>query len=190
MPATLTITSGRHSLQTVTHGVKPSTRPCPLSKKTAWTASRRNGTGGRHVWLRFQSQTRPSPATTATGHASPASALSATSVPAGDVDDPLLNLRSRSHAMNINKHYVTWRYTYQHNVTWRYTFQHNVTWRYTFQHHVTWRYTFQHHVTWRYTFQHHVTWRYTFQHHVTWRYTFQHHATWRCLHYTHDIHYA
>ena len=100
MPATLTITSGRHSLQTVTHGVKPSTRPCPLSKKTAWTASRRNGTGGRHVWLRFQSQTRPSPATTATGHASPASALSATSVPAGDVDDPLLNLRSRSHAMS------------------------------------------------------------------------------------------
>ena len=101
MPATLTITSGRHSLQTVTHGVKPSTRPCPLSKKTAWTASRRNGTGGRHVWLRFQSQTRPSPATTATGHASPASALSATCVPAGDVDDPILNLRSRSHAMNI-----------------------------------------------------------------------------------------
>ena len=99
VPATLTITSGRHSLQTVTHGVKPSTRPCPLSKKTAWTASRRNDTGGRHVWLRFQSQTRPSPATTATGHASPASALSATSVPAGDVDDPLLNLRSRSHAM-------------------------------------------------------------------------------------------
>ena len=99
VPATLTITSGRHSLQTVTHGVKPSTRPCPLSKKTAWTASRRNGTGGRHVWLRFQSQTRPSPATTATGHASPASALSATSVPAGDVDDTLLNLRSRSHAM-------------------------------------------------------------------------------------------
>ena len=99
VPATLTITSGRHSLQTVTHGVKPSIRLCPLSKKTAWTASRRNGTGGRHVWLRFQSQTRPSPATTATGHASPASALSATSVPAGDVDDPLLNLRSRSHAM-------------------------------------------------------------------------------------------
>ena len=102
VPATLTITSGRHSLQTVTYGVKPSTRPCPLSKKTAWTASRRNGTGGRHVWLRFQSKTRPSPATTATtatGHASPASAFSATSVPAGDVDDPLLNLRSRSHAM-------------------------------------------------------------------------------------------
>ena len=49
------------------------------------------------MWLRFQSQTRP--ATTATGHASPVSALSATSVPAGDVDDPLLNLRSRSHAM-------------------------------------------------------------------------------------------
>ena len=104
MPATLTITSGRHSLQTVTHGVKPSTRPCPLSKKTAWTASRRNGTGGRHVWLRFQSQTRPSPATTATGHASPASALSATSVPAGDVVDPLLNLRSRSHAMMMMRY--------------------------------------------------------------------------------------
>ena len=52
------------------------------------------------MWLRFQSQTRPSPATTATGHASPASALSATSVPASDVDDPLLNLRSRSHATN------------------------------------------------------------------------------------------
>ena len=51
------------------------------------------------MWLRFQSHTRPSPVTTATGHASPASALSATSVPAGDVDDPLLNLRSRSHAM-------------------------------------------------------------------------------------------
>ena len=51
------------------------------------------------MWLRFQSQTRPSPATTATRHASPASALSATSVPAGDVDDPFLNLRSRSHAM-------------------------------------------------------------------------------------------
>ena len=98
MPVSLTITSGRHSLQTVTHGVKPSTRPCPLSKKTAWTASRRNGTVGRHVWLRFQSKTRPSPATTATGHASPALALSATSVPAGDMDNPLLNLRLRSHA--------------------------------------------------------------------------------------------
>ena len=107
MPATLTITSGRHSLQTVTHGVKPSTRPCPLSKKTAWTASRRNGTGGRHVWLRFQSQTRPSPATTATGHASPASALSATSVPAGDVDHPLLNLRSRSHAMMMMMMFIS-----------------------------------------------------------------------------------
>ena len=110
VPATLTITSGRHSLQTVTHGVKPSTRPCPLSKKTAWTASRRNGTGGRHVWLRFQSQTRPSLATTATGHASPALALSATSVPAGDVNDPLLNLRSRSHAMNYYYYYCYYCY--------------------------------------------------------------------------------
>ena len=59
------------------------------------------------MWLRFQSQTRPSPATTATGHASPASALSATSVPAGDVDDPLLNLRSRSHAMMMIVFYET-----------------------------------------------------------------------------------
>ena len=47
---------------------------------------------------------RPSPATTATGHASLASALSAMSVPAGDVDDPLLNLRSRSHAMMMIGH--------------------------------------------------------------------------------------